>query len=286
MTDLRKILIRILSGPEQTLFPAICLRCGAFISSPEHALFRKDFWRHFRETFPDSMDFCQIMAPFFCPECASDVLPADPPICKRCGVSLRTSGKHSPLCDRCSASPPLFRMARAYGTYENILKEAIHLFKYRGKTRLAIPFGLLLFSVFARYWDPHDTDMIIPVPLHIRRFRKRGFNQAYLPLRNWKSMAGIFGTDISHIQIRKNVLLRVRPTDTQVGMDQEERRRNIRDAFRVDRPAEIRGKNILLVDDVITTGATADVCAEMLLDNGARHADVLTLAHTPRRKPF
>ncbi len=167
-----------------------------------------------------------------------------------------------------------------------LLKEAIRLFRYRGKIRLAIPFGLLLFSVFVRYWNPQDTDMILPVPLHIRRFRKRGFNQAYLPLRNWKSVAGIFRTDISHIRIRTDVLFRVRTTETQVGTDREERQRNIRDAFRVDRPAVIRGKSILLADDVITTGATADACAEMLPDNGARHADVLTLAQTPRRKPF
>ena len=142
------------------------------------------------------MDFGQIMAPLFCPDCASDVLPTDPPICRKCGVALRTSGKGKSLCNRCSASPPLFRMARAYGTYDNILQEAIHLFKYRGKTRLATPFGLLLFSVFVRYWNPQDTDMILPVPLHIRRFRKRGFNQAYLPLRNWKSVVGIFRTGV------------------------------------------------------------------------------------------
>ena len=167
-----------------------------------------------------------------------------------------------------------------------LLKEAIRLFRYRGKIRLAIPFGLLLFSVFVRYWNPQDTDMILPVPLHIRRFRRRGLNQAYLPLRNWKSVAGIFRTDISHIRIRTDVLFRVRTTETQVGTDREERQRNIRDAFRAERPAGIRGKSILLADDVITTGATADACAEMLPDNGARHADVLTLAQTPRRKPF
>ena len=120
MADFRQILIRILSRLEQAVFPAECLRRDAFIPSPEHALFRKDFCCQFRETFPDATDFGQIMAPLFCPDCASDVLPTDPPICRKCGVALRTSGKGKSLCNRCSASPPLFRMARAYGTYDNI----------------------------------------------------------------------------------------------------------------------------------------------------------------------
>ncbi|WP_207679302.1 ComF family protein [Desulfonema magnum] len=96
-------------------------------------------------------------------------------------------------------------------------------------------------------------------------------------------MAEVLNADRPDIRIKREILVRTRSTESQVGMTQEERQANIRNVFRVRKPSEIRGKGILLADDVITTGSTANECARALLENGARHVDVLTLGQTQKR---
>jgi ComF family protein len=118
--------------------------------------------------------------------------------------------------------------------------------------------------------DGGDYDLIMPVPLHPSRLRWRGFNQAAL-LGN--AVARRLGRPLD-----AGSLVRVRETDPQTGKNMRERRQNIRDAFAIRRPARIANRRVLLVDDVMTTGATVDECARTLLAAGARRVDVLTLA--------
>jgi ComF family protein len=137
-------------------------------------------------------------------------------------------------------------------------------------TRLANPLGRLLFATYRRYWPVGDIDLIAPVPLHRRRFRRRGFNQAFLLVKAWPL------SDEDGRGARSAGKKPAHATPDRSGPAQ--RRINIKNAFCVSRTGESTGKRILLVDDVLTTGATAEACAAALLKDGARRVDVLTLA--------
>ena len=137
---------------------------------------------------------------------------------------------------------------------------------------------MLLFSAFINFWGINSIDIIVPVPLHIKRFRKRGFNQAYLLVRDWKQIAENLNLGLSNIRIDTNVLIKSRRTDPQTGLDRKKRMTNIKNAFSIRDQAIIKNKRILLVDDVYTTGATANECAKALLRGNAEYVDVLTLA--------
>ena len=173
-------------------------------------------------------------------------------------------------CGRCLDWPGVFNRARATGIYDGSLKIAIHAIKFKGKTSLAAPLGGLLFDTYRQYWRAGDIDIIAPVPLHRRRFRQRGFNQAYLLARQWALPA-------ETVMVR-DLLSRNRATAPQTGLDRRQRRINIKNAFSLTRPGQSVGKRVLLVDDVLTTGATADACAAVLIQDGAERVDVLTLA--------
>ena len=186
------------------------------------------------------------------------------------------------VCDACLNRQRHFRKVRAFGSYDGSLKTALHHLKYRSITQLARPLGSLLFATFLRHWPDRDIDFIVPVPLHPRKFRRRGFNQAFLLLRKWPALAEKTGIDLPGGIIQRTALNRIRETDAQVGMNRRTRQANIQNAFTPGRGVDVSGKKILLVDDVYTTGATADACAEALRNAGAVRVDVLTLAQTVR----
>jgi ComF family protein len=151
----------------------------------------------------------------------------------------------------------------------------IHRFKYEGKIQLVKPLSNLLLSAFIRFWENNRFDAIVPVPLHAKRFRMRGFNQAYLLVKDWQRMAPI---DVPVPSVVKDVLLRNRLTAPQTGLGRKERTANMKHAFSVAHKSSIIDKKVLLVDDVYTTGATVEACAEVMMRAGVRQVDVLTLA--------
>lgn len=216
----------------------------------------------------------ELLRPYFCRGCLSAVAPLTSPFCPRCGVMFRSRAGDDHLCGRCLEQPPAFRMARAAFAYDRSLVDVIQCFKYKGKTRLAGPLGALLGRTFARYWEGEAVDLVLPVPLHPRRLRRRGFNQSDLLLRKWQKRAGPAAVP----PIASGVLRRARTTVPQAGLGRREREANIRGAFAVRRPEQVIGRHILLVDDVITTGTTVGECARALLDSGAARVDVLALA--------
>jgi ComF family protein len=148
--------------------------------------------------------------------------------------------------------------------------EAIHLLKYGKKTSLSRPLGALAKETFFQFWDTNTVDLLLPVPLHIKRLRERGFNQAYMVIRRWAKREGIPFNGL--------MLSRSRWTEPQTNLARTERWKNVKDAFSIRHPGEIKGQNILLVDDVFTTGATVNECARVLMKAGAESVDVLTLA--------
>lgn len=166
-----------------------------------------------------------------------------------------------------------FDSAYCYGPYEGVLRELVHVFKYGRVRTLAAPLGARLLEALPA---EEAFDLIVPVPLHWRRRWQRGFNQSEL-----------LGKEISrHIGIPlANVLRRGRATATQAGLSNTARRSNVRTAFQGRRFAEslVRGKRVLLIDDVMTTGSTAAACAVALKKAGAAHVTLLTAARVDRR---
>ena len=210
--------------------------------------------------------------PLFCPTCAGAVQILAPPGCACCGRPLPDAvAGPAHRCGACLAKPPLFSRARAIAIYDGPLAQAIQNFKYR--EGLA---GLATFATLARQAtaaaELSEPDLILPVPLHLRRLRQRGFNQALLLAR------AFFPAE--RARIVSDLLLRQRWTTPQTGMNGRERRRNLKGAFSVapERATKIKGQSILLVDDVFTTGSTVNECAGVLLAAEAREVQVLTLA--------
>ncbi|MCX7680368.1 MAG: ComF family protein [Anaerolineae bacterium] len=151
--------------------------------------------------------------------------------------------------------------------FEGVVREAIHHLKYRGCAELAEPLG----RVMADYLKEHlmPADVVVPVPLHITRLRERGYNQAALLAH---AMARY-----SSLAVEERALIRERATASQVGLSAEERRLNVKGAFRCIGTG-VGGKRVLLIDDVCTTGATLEACAVALYEAGARSVQALTLA--------
>jgi ComF family protein len=138
---------------------------------------------------------------------------------------------------------------------------AVHELKYGARSQVALSLGPLLAN-FAKQWLPSQVGMTMPVPLHPKRLRERGFNQSLLLA---KPVAGVLGTQLDFLSLR-----RVKSTQPQTGLGKAERRKNVRRAFEVANPAAINEKTILLVDDVATTGNTLNECARVLRRAGSK----------------
>nr|NJM03864.1 ComF family protein [Desulfobacula sp.] len=242
---------------EALLFPKKCLKCGKYLE----------------EDGSRSLESC------FCDACGREGISLIvPPFCAVCGVRFHAGDTH--VCGACLKAPLKLGQVRAAAEYKGIVRDGIQLFKYHSKLAMAAPFERILFQTFLQYYENLPIDFIIPMPLHRSKMRKRGFNQAYLLSRNFKKMYDqAFGrppawdTDLSS-------LVRIRKTEPQTGFDIEERRKNVKGAFKSVREDRIKGKHILLVDDVFTTGATCNEAAEVLLKHGAARVDALVLART------
>ena len=266
----------------EAVWPSKCLVCGSFFQPAMYENYNlpvKIFNAESILAYNKKSAFHKLMLPFLCSACSTDFVPAESPFCCICGITFKSRIGDDHVCGECIKSPKKFRMARAVGVYEGTLMKTIQRLKYKGKIQLARPLGLLLFFAFIKYWNnKNKIDLIVPVPLHIKRFRKRGFNQAYLLIREWFSYADAFNVKLSYLKIERNVLIKNKQTEPQTGLDRKQRRANIKNAFSIGNASKITGESILLIDDVYTTGATADECAKVLINEGAKSVDVLTLA--------
>jgi len=207
----------------------------------------------------------------YCAICLQDVRLLLEPFCTRCGKPFDRAAGESHLCSFCLGKGWHFKQARAVVRYQSPVTEAVKMFKYKGQMHGLASFAALAQQYFAQQ-PLEQPDLIVPVPLHIKRLRHRGFNQALVLCR------AIFPA--SRDRIDPHVLMRHSWTQPQTGLSRNERRRNVRNAFRVNRPEKIKNKKILLVDDVYTTGATVNECARILYKNQAAEVNVFTFART------
>ena len=206
-----------------------------------------------------------------CQSCWQGIKPFTPPLCDVCGdprQSWRTIGVEFSTCPRCRDRQHLVSRARAIGEYDGPLRAIIHALKYDGHRSLARPLAQLMLVSGASVLG--DANVAVPVPLHRSRQRARGFNQAAEIARH---------LSIPAIQ----ALTRRRATTSQTDLPAEARHANVRNAFSLRAGAAVKGRVIVLVDDVSTTGATLEACAEVLLDAGAREVRALTAARVVSR---
>lgn len=189
--------------------------------------------------------------------------------------SAESSAPRRGLCRR--LEPPYVK-ATAYGSYESGLRELIHLLKYDRVRPAANVLGRMLAEAMVDLEPLFQGDqvLVVPVPLHARKLRQRGFNQSELIARAALKLKPAPG----RLQLGAGILERRRETQSQIGLSRHQRRENMRGAFAVAKPDELAGRQILLVDDVFTTGTTASECARILRRAGAGEVYVATVART------
>ena len=247
-TNRRRALDAILN----LIYPEGCLLCGAPV------------WR--------SRD-CSV-----CEACWQRILGLriTPPWCPSCGMPYQQSvGTDTHLCGDCILRPPDFAGARSFGLYTAEMRGVIQALKFHGRRNLALLLAPLMALTCAETWRPGEIHMIVPIPLHPRRQRVRGYNQAALL---GKQVGKILG-----VPCGVRTLARVRHTSPQVGLSTHARLANLRHAFHCPLPVSVNGLSLLLVDDVMTTGATAGSAARALRQAGAARVSVLTAARTLTR---
>ena len=217
-----------------------------------------------------------------CPHCIDEMAPVRGRVCSICGERVLSSYAapesdgliRCPVCRRIDRP---FDRAVAYGSYDGGLRELIHLLKYNAVRPAAAVLGRMLAQSIATLRSEFEQApiLVVPVPLYKGKRRQRGFNQTELLAR-----AALKQLKDERLQLRADLLLRIRNTHSQIGLTSHQRRENLRGAFAVERAPEVTGRDVILVDDVYTTGTTATECARVLGRAGARQVWVATVART------
>lgn len=227
------------------VFPQNCISCDGNIKEGEH---------------------------FLCAPCKGDIGFIQQPHCFHCGVpaDLSYAYPHEEfVCGDCRKTPFKFDIARSLGFYDTVLRTTIHHFKYRKQVGVLREMDLLLEKYFQENPDFGQNFTVSPIPLHFNKMKERGFDQAFLIARQVAR--------VLKLPLEGGLLRRVKATSPQATMTRAERARNIKGAFEINRPELVKGKNILLVDDVFTTGATVNEAAKILKKKGAGKVYVFTL---------
>jgi ComF family protein len=234
------------------------------IYPPRCSICEKFLWKNRAKKDQKALLFCEL--------CFHGFSEITSPLCPICGRPFASDVDEDHLCENCLRKRPYYDAMRAPYLYEGGIMTAIHQFKYARKSHLAKSLGFLL-SYFARKWlEKTDGILIMPVPLHPRKLRERNFNQSLLLAR---SAAHLLGAELDFLSLR-----RIKYTQPQTGLKSNERRKNVRGAFEVLNRNVVKGRSVLLVDDVTTTGSTLNECARTLRRAGARKVFCLTLART------
>lgn len=205
-----------------------------------------------------------------CWECRSELMPVQSPYCARCGDPVSGRIDHEYICHFCSDIEPAFDRARSAVHYAGPAAEMLKAFKYRRATWLAADLAELLTALVRQHFDPSRMDAVTYVPLHRSRERGRQYNQSALLARELSSRL-----DIPYMN---RILSRHRKTPTQTSLTARERINNVKGSFKFRNRSWLEGRRLLLVDDVMTTGATVHECAKTLKRGGAAAVWVATVA--------
>ena len=264
MKRLTRLLQKAVHGALALLLPFRCAACDCLTAAAPPAA--------------DTAAATPLMR-LLCPACRETILPVTSPMCSVCGRPFAQGVGDDHHCGDCAAKAPGFDRMRAAAVYQGAMVPLVRQLKYHEAAHLAGAMRPWLHAVYERHWPRGSVDLVVPVPLHRRRLRQRGYNQSWLLARQ------VFGKRISaHApMLRDDVLVRVRDTPSQTGLSRDRRRRNVRGAFSVSDRQAVAGKQILVVDDVVTTGETMAACVGVLRSAGARRVDALSMARALRR---
>jgi ComF family protein len=205
-----------------------------------------------------------------CANCWTKLSFIAPPYCPRLGIPFVYDPGPELLSMEAIANPPAYARARAAVRYDDVARTLVHALKYQDRTDLAPAMGRWMARAGRELLE--EADVLIPVPLHWRRAWSRRYNQSGALARIIERQSGV--------KVASEALRRVRPTQQQVGLSRSQRASNVQGAFKVaaDRSADIAGRHVVLIDDVLTSGATVDACARALLRAKAASVDVLVFA--------
>src|SRR5208283_1229382 len=233
--------LRLAKGMVDTVYPPTCLACRA--ATEAHGA--------------------------LCPRCWSAMRFIERPYCERLGTPFEQDLGEGLLSPQAMADPPVFARARAVARFEDgPARKLVHRLKYSDRAELARPIGRWMARAGADILA--DADLLAPVPLHPLRLWRRRFNQAAMLARQVSRATGK-PCDVG-------ALVRVKATPSQVGLSRTQRAENVQGAFRVSAGAQVRGRKVVLIDDVLTSGATLNAAARVLLRAGANRVDVLVFA--------
>jgi ComF family protein len=205
-----------------------------------------------------------------CADCWARMSFIAPPYCPRLGIPFVYDPGPDMLSMEAIANPPAYTRARAAVRYDDVARTLVHALKYQDRTDLAPAMGRWMARAGRDLLD--GADMLVPVPLHWRRGWSRRYNQSGVLARVIERQTGV--------KVGAEALRRIRPTEQQIGLSRPQRASNVQGAFKVapDRQQLISGRRIVLIDDVLTSGATVDACARALLRAKAAAVDVLVFA--------
>lgn len=244
ISSLHKKIKSITKLGELIFFPSFCELCSSLLELPEEKI--------------------------ICHSCWGKIIPFTGSHCLCCGRFFE-AGVEPHLCPDCVQKRPPFSCHRSYGRYGGRLKDAILLYKYRKFQILGRDFARIIHHVLGKdediWWK---ADFIVPVPLHPKRQKKRGFNQAQVIAQELARLIGV--------EIANDVLVKVKNAPPQTFLELEERAENVSGAFSVVNKRKIRRKVVILVDDVFTTGSTLNECSSVLKKSGVGEVRALTLA--------
>jgi len=243
MKAITKIIGRAGKKILDTLYPRMCLACGAGVKHDD--------------------------AKFVCAACLGKIIFIGNSGCMKCGAKIGPGSEEQKRCPACGDSTLIFRRCRAVGMYDGPLRELIIRFKFRGDKLADIDLSRWLIARCEIGAGGTPPDVLVPVPLHHLRKKERGFNQAELLARKLSVKKGI---------PLVNMLERIRDTEPQTSLSPTRRRKNVSGAFELSGKMKADGKRILLIDDVMTTGATLAECSRVLKGAGAANVECLVLA--------
>ncbi len=202
-----------------------------------------------------------------CKDCISKLMYLHAPLCDICGRPLADLNN---VCLECKEEKVYFEKAVSVFYFAGLIQSIIHRLKYDGDIKVAHPIGIFMSYEIKRMGWHRDLDIIIPVPLHAERLHQRGFNQSFL-------LSEIMGREC-RLDVRDNILKRIRYTESQIHFSKFERIMNVKDAFYIENNKPIINKKILIVDDIMTTGATLNECSRILKQAGAKEVYCITAA--------